>query len=141
LIPYAYYGTFRVYFNRHNEFPKVWSIDCGTQETETPVEAVYFVNLPTLSTEYLRQNLAGEADKFVPSAVLTGRGLVRVEADCAYVDGGMVPQRISWVGLQITRTKYSLAATARRLSGMLRRFRQIGATPTQSTGTTTDTPM
>lgn len=92
MIPYAYVGPFRVYFNRHNEFPKVWSVDCGTQETETPVEAVYFVNLPTLNTEYIRHGKPFvEGDKFVASAIVTGRGLVRVEGDCAFVDGGLVP--------------------------------------------------
>jgi len=31
---------FRVYFNRKNEFPQVWSIDYGTQESEINVQRV-----------------------------------------------------------------------------------------------------
>jgi hypothetical protein len=28
---------FRVYFNRHSEFPQIWSVDEGTQESEINV--------------------------------------------------------------------------------------------------------
>jgi len=36
--------TFRVYFNRKNEFPQVWSIDYGTQESEINVQRVELIN-------------------------------------------------------------------------------------------------
>ena len=33
-------STYRVYFNRWNEFPNIWSVDQGTQETEITVAQV-----------------------------------------------------------------------------------------------------
>lgn len=34
--------TYRVYFNRWKEFPLIWSVDNGTQETEQNVAEVIF---------------------------------------------------------------------------------------------------
>lgn len=33
---------YRVYYNRHSEFPYIWSIDAGTLETEVKVKSVQF---------------------------------------------------------------------------------------------------
>jgi hypothetical protein len=86
-----YHGPFRLYFNRHNEAPCVWSLDQGTQETEVNVEAIHLSNLPYLATEYFGKHSKDYPDYDQPSAVLHGVGLVRVVDGIAYVDGGLVP--------------------------------------------------
>jgi hypothetical protein len=36
-------GKFRVYWNRAQDFPKVWSIDDGNISNEVNVERVFFI--------------------------------------------------------------------------------------------------
>lgn len=48
---------YRVYFNRHSDFPLVWSVDHGTQETEVNVRKVVTRNVRTYTDSGPGDNL------------------------------------------------------------------------------------
>jgi hypothetical protein len=42
-------GLIRMYFNRANDAPQVWSVDQGSHATEVNVQAIHLRTLPIVS--------------------------------------------------------------------------------------------
>jgi hypothetical protein len=43
---------YRVYYNRHSDYPYIWSIDQGTQDTEINVTAIELHDIARVSSHY-----------------------------------------------------------------------------------------
>lgn len=54
---------YRVYFNRLNEAPQVWSVDEGTQASEVNVIAVSLVNCAAMTTCDLNETVNHDRPK------------------------------------------------------------------------------
>lgn len=73
---------YRVYFNRHNEFPQVWSIDEGDVETEVNVKQLIMVDVRAV-THY---DSTGD-NVNTPKAWFEVHGRLEVRAGVAYIFG------------------------------------------------------
>ena len=72
---------YRVYFNRLNEAPQVWSIDEGTQDTEINVTAVEIVDCYVMTKVDLDESVNHDR----PKAWLEVHGHLRVDAGKAII--------------------------------------------------------
>jgi hypothetical protein len=74
---------YRVYFNRANEAPQIWSLDEGTQVSEINVSKAIFRNTEVETG----QDLAETVNRDRPKAWVQGHGELYVEAGVAIIDG------------------------------------------------------
>lgn len=74
---------FRVYFNRLNEAPQIWSIDEGDQTTEINVTGLTMMGCDVES----KCNLSETDTENRPKAWFEVRGFLRVEAGVAIISG------------------------------------------------------
>lgn len=74
---------YRVYFNRANEAPQIWSVDEGLQLSEINVTKVMFLNTDVETN----QDLPETVNRDRPKAWVEGRGVLRVEGGIAIIDG------------------------------------------------------
>lgn len=75
--------TYRVYYNRANEAPQVWSVDEGDQTTELNVIAVRcMVPCETVVGESVPDSERSNR----PAVWLRAEGVLRVERGVAYID-------------------------------------------------------
>lgn len=75
--------TFRVYFNRLNEAPQVWSVDEGTQASEINVTAVQIVDCYAET----KVDLDETVNRDRPKAWLEVHGHLRMESGVAVITG------------------------------------------------------
>lgn len=74
---------YRVYFNRLNEAPQVWSVDEGTQASEINVSAVSLVNCDAET----KVDLAETVNRDRPKAWIEVRGELRITNGVAVIEG------------------------------------------------------
>lgn len=71
---------YRVYFNRHNEFPQVWSVDEGDTETEINVREVVLIDVRAI-TKY-----DPNGDNInTPKAFFEVHGVLEIRGGVAYI--------------------------------------------------------
>ena len=70
----------RMYFNRSNDFPQVWSVDQGSHASEVNVQSIVLRVLPVLS----RYNSGAEYPE--PKAWFEVDGTLRIEDGAAIVE-------------------------------------------------------
>jgi hypothetical protein len=75
---------YRVYFNRLNEAPQVWSIDEGTQASEINVHAVVLKNCAEVST-WVNPDETVNHDR--PKAWMAVEGVLTIENGVAVIRG------------------------------------------------------
>jgi hypothetical protein len=71
---------YRVYFNRFNEYPWVWSVDNGTQDTEVNVMAVIILP-PCVTTSHCLDEPPNDDS---PVAWIEVSGELEIVKDIAY---------------------------------------------------------
>lgn len=78
-MPHENDSTYRVYFNRWNEYPNIWSVDQGTQETEVTVSQVHMEGVSA-------KTMTGNGDNVnSPSAWIEVRGRLTVSEGTATI--------------------------------------------------------
>lgn len=81
----SHVGAFRIYWNRKEDFPFVWSVDFGDSSTE---RAVTRVDIREIDSCCLQTGVAMGADNISgPRGWLEGIGKVVFENGVAYVSG------------------------------------------------------
>ncbi len=73
--------TYRVYFNRANEAPQVWSVDEGTQASEINVSAVLIVSCSVRTAVDLNETVNRDR----PKAWLEVQGFLTVNGGVATI--------------------------------------------------------
>jgi len=76
--------TYRVYFNRKSEFPQVWSIDEGTQESEINVSNVE-VYVPIIARNLTQEEMNSVDRNVTPIAWFECKGRLKVVNGVAYI--------------------------------------------------------
>lgn len=80
-MPVLWSGHFRVYYNKRDEFPFIWSVDRGDVGSERKFERV------TISTKVIGASRAGADNRDEPVAWLQGDGKVlQMGNACMVVD-------------------------------------------------------
>jgi hypothetical protein len=76
--------TYRVYFNRKSEYPQVWAVDEGSQESEINVSSVE-IYVPVISRCLSQEEMNSVDHNRAPVAWFECRGALSVVNGIAYI--------------------------------------------------------